>query len=86
MISQALPRWSPERIAALVRRFWFDTALSPGAATMGSLAAVADPEKILCGSDWPWAAEPVTAATIKSLPTSAAIDRANALSLFPRFT
>lgn len=84
MISQALPRWSPERIAAGLRRFWFDTALSPGAATFGALDAVADPRRILFGSDWPWAAEPVTRATIEALVPRPGVDRANALELFPR--
>jgi predicted TIM-barrel fold metal-dependent hydrolase len=51
-----------------------------------------DPSHILFGSDWPFAPEPITEATVKGLHTydgfseqdRAAIERGNALRLFPR--
>ncbi len=55
MVDPRLPQWSREKILAGLRRYWYDTALSPGPQTMGSLAAVAAPERILFGSDWPYA-------------------------------
>jgi len=74
------------------RRFYYDTALSPGPATFGSLTAVADPSRILFGSDWPYTPKPTTANMIDSLNAPgflsedqrASIDRGNALPLFPR--
>jgi predicted TIM-barrel fold metal-dependent hydrolase len=51
-----------------------------------------DPAHILFGSDWPFAPEPITEATVKGVnsydgfdaPARAAIERENALKLFPR--
>ncbi len=93
MVDPRLPQWPREKILAGLRRYWYDTALSPGPQTMGSLAAVAAPERILFGSDWPYANARVVAAAIAEheapgLHTPAeraAIDRGNALALFPRY-
>jgi predicted TIM-barrel fold metal-dependent hydrolase len=76
-----------------VRRFYFDTALAPGPQTFGSLKAVADPQRILFGSDWPYCSEPMVDDMIEALSQSAplaaaepaAVARDNALRLFPRF-
>lgn len=38
-----------------LRGFWFDTALSAGHATLPSLLTFARPDRILFGSDWPYA-------------------------------
>ncbi len=93
MIDPRLPQWPRERILEGLRRFWYDIALSPGPQTMGALKTVAAPERIVFGSDWPFANARVVAEALKShaepaLHTSAeraAIDRGNALGLFPQF-
>lgn len=41
-----------------LRRYWFDTALSTSPPTLNCLLQFADPEQIVFGSDWPWAAAP----------------------------
>jgi predicted TIM-barrel fold metal-dependent hydrolase len=73
--------------------FYFDTALSSSAAALPTLLAFAKPGHITFGSDWPFA--PVAAGklfaagleTYAGLDSAArdAIDRTNALALFPRF-
>lgn len=40
---------------AAIRSFYFDTALSAGTAALASLAQVADPDRILFGTDFPFA-------------------------------
>jgi 6-methylsalicylate decarboxylase len=72
--------------------FYFDTALSSSAAALPTLLAFAKPGRITFGSDWPFA--PVAAGklfaagleTYSGMDTAArdAIDRTNALALFPR--
>jgi 6-methylsalicylate decarboxylase len=72
--------------------FYFDTALSSSAAALPTLLAFAKPGHITFGSDWPFA--PVAggklfAAGLETYPgldadTRKAIDRTNALALFPR--
>ena len=72
--------------------FYFDTALSSTAAALPSLLAFAKPGHITFGSDWPFAPLEVAklfAAGLESYPgidadTLAAIERTNALTLFPR--
>ena len=84
---------SPELILSLFARFYYDTALAPGEAAFGSLMHVADPSRIMFGSDWPYLYEEVVAAAGKQLSQEGmlsgeqqvAIDRGNALNLFPRF-
>jgi 6-methylsalicylate decarboxylase len=85
-----LPQWPREKFEDALRHFWYDNALSCGPATMGSLKTVADPKKILFGSDWPFVqaqlvGEEVAAHQMTGLHTNserAAIDRTNALLLF----
>lgn len=94
MISPLLPQWEPERILASLRRFWYDTALSAGRQTMGTLSEVADPSRIVFGSDWPPAGTKAVKASIAALQEPhylseaqrRAIERDNALALFPRLT
>jgi predicted TIM-barrel fold metal-dependent hydrolase len=72
--------------------FYFDTALSSSAAALPSLLAFAKPGHITFGSDWPFApvaAGQLFAAGLETYPgldagTRAAIERTNALALFPR--
>lgn len=72
--------------------FYFDTALSSSAAALPSLLAFAKPGHITFGSDWPFApvaAGKLFAAGLETYPGLDqvgldAIERTNALSLFPR--
>jgi predicted TIM-barrel fold metal-dependent hydrolase len=92
LIDKRLNQMSREHILGLLRRFWYDNALSPGAQTWGCLENVAAPEQIVFGTDWPFANVRVTAEavqTYEALPAiapaqRAAIDRGNALRLFPQ--
>lgn len=92
MIDPRLPQLSREEVYAGLRHFWYDNALSPGAQTFGSLDHVAAPERVVFGTDFPFANPRVIAEMIKTyesgfLPPArrAAIDRANALALFPKY-
>lgn len=72
--------------------FYFDTALSSSAAALPTLLAFAKPGHITFGSDWPFApvaAAKLFAAGLETYPaigaaTRNAIQRTNALALFPR--
>jgi 6-methylsalicylate decarboxylase len=72
--------------------FYFDTALSSSAAALPTLLAFAKPGHITFGSDWPFApiaAGKLFAAGLESYggmdtQTRNAIERTNALALFPR--
>lgn len=93
MIDPRLPQWPREKIFERLRHFWYDIALSPGAQTMGALKAVADPDRIVFGSDWPFANARVVDAALAAHAAPelhdpaerAAIDRRNALALFPQY-
>lgn len=73
---------------SLLRRFYFDTALSSSRFALPSLIAFADPAHITFGCDWPYAPTEVvhqfTAMLDESQVDHEAIDRANAEELFPR--
>ena len=72
--------------------FYFDTALSSSAAALPTLLAFAKPGHITFGSDFPFAptaAGKLFAAGLETYPgidadARAAIERTNALALFPR--
>jgi predicted TIM-barrel fold metal-dependent hydrolase len=91
MIDKRLKPLSQTEIFALLKRFWYDNALSPGPQTWGCLQNVAALDQIVFGSDWPFANVRVTAEAIKtyealdaiSSAQRSAIDRGNALRLFP---
>jgi 6-methylsalicylate decarboxylase len=92
MIDARLPQMSRAEVYGRLRRFWYDTALSPSMQTLDCLAEVATPERVVFGSDWPFANARVVAEALKtyeaaSVPPDqrAALDRRNALSLFPQF-
>ncbi len=92
MIDARLEQLSPAQVYARLRRFWYDNALSPTAETFACLAGVATPDHIVFGSDWPFANARVIAEAVKTYEASPmpraqrdAIDRSNALSLFPQF-
>ena len=93
MIDARLPQIARDEVFAYLERFWYDIALSPGEQTWGCLEHIAAPDRIVFGSDWPFANARVTAEAIKTYEAIAvlspaqrnAIDRDNALALFPQF-
>lgn len=75
----------------LLRRFYFDTALSSSPYALPSLLAFADPSRITFGSDWPYAPKARSLHFAQLLDAfdlrpemRGAIDRGNAQKLFPR--
>jgi len=92
MIDGRLPQVPPEQIFARLGHFWYDIALSPTPLTLACLAGVARPERIVFGTDWPFANAKVVGEAMQTYEGAApipglqraAIDRANALSLFPQ--
>ena len=92
MIDKRLAQMSPDEVYERLRRFWYDNALAPTAETLECLDRVAKPSQIVFGSDWPFANSRVIEEAVKTyegvaMPRSRrdAIDRNNALSLFPQF-
>jgi predicted TIM-barrel fold metal-dependent hydrolase len=90
MLDSRLEQMPPETILAGLRRFWYDNALSPESRTIATLHDVAGPDHIVFGSDWPFNRLPAMVDAMKKhegLPSDqrAAIDRNNALALFPQF-
>src|SRR5580693_3227622 len=83
---------NPAEILASFQRFYFDTALSSGPAAMPSLKAFAGSDRILFGSDFPYAPAGVAASFTANLDTydgltvdeHRAISHRNARTLFPR--
>ena len=79
-------------VLSKIRRFYFDTALSAGPQALASLLQVADHDKIMFGSDWPYCPEPMAISMIAALESNPLLDeklkraiaRDNALKLFPR--
>ena len=83
---------TPELVLAQIGRFWFETALAAGPTTFGALKALADPERIVFGSDWPYCPDVMTRDMLAALASvdlseegREAVERGNALRLFPRF-
>lgn len=84
---------APQGVLTYIRRFYFDTALSPSPFAMAALKQLVDPSHILFGSDFPFAPAPLVGVEVKNLEeltvfdaeTMAGIDRGHALKLFPRF-
>jgi predicted TIM-barrel fold metal-dependent hydrolase len=54
-------------VAAALRGFYYDTALSAGVATMTALSMITDPDHILFGSDWPMAPDQAVEKTSKGI-------------------
>lgn len=89
-------RWKqrvPKGVEHYLRSLYYDTALSASPPALAALQAFADPARIVFGSDYPFADEAITTATVRNLDRyasrtpqfpRAAVDRANALALFPR--
>jgi predicted TIM-barrel fold metal-dependent hydrolase len=91
VISPLLPQWSQEQIFAQLRRFWYDTALCADRRSLSSLLETAAPERVLFGSDWPYATTKVAELSVAGLRDAVpdrfrnGVERDNALALFPRF-
>jgi predicted TIM-barrel fold metal-dependent hydrolase len=92
MIDKRLPQLSRQQVLEGLAHFWYDNALAPGEQTFGALDHVARPERIVFGTDYPFANPRVIAEAVKTyesgfLPDTrrAAIDRGNALALFPKY-
>jgi 6-methylsalicylate decarboxylase len=92
MIDKRLEQISPVQVYGRLRRFWYDNALAPSAETFECLKGVAPLNQIVFGSDWPFANARVIAEAVRTYEEVAmppeqrdAIDRNNALSLFPQF-
>ena len=95
-LANALPQFqdkAPQGVMHYLKRFYFDTALSPSRYSMAALKALVDPSHILFGSDFPFAPAPLTTLqcqTLEENPLWSAqqlygIHRGHALSLFPRY-
>lgn len=89
-----VPEYTREQILEGMRSFYFDTALSSSPTGLPSLLALADPERVLFGSDFPYAPQRSVAyftEGVDAYPRFAAdqlakINRLNALKLFPRLS
>jgi predicted TIM-barrel fold metal-dependent hydrolase len=93
MIDKRLPQLSRDQVFAGLKHFWYDNALSPGEQTFGALDHVARPERVVFGTDYPFANPSVIAEAMKTYESGfladarrAAIDRTNALALFPKYS
>jgi predicted TIM-barrel fold metal-dependent hydrolase len=74
-----------------LRRFYFDTGLCTSPAALPSLLAFADPQRLMYGSDWPYAPEFAIGyfdSLLDGYPLDAELrvrmERTNAEALFPR--
>lgn len=92
MIDSRLPQLSQEDVYARLRNFWYDNALAPTPETLACVKQVALPERVVFGSDFPFANASVIAEAVRTyeaVPLAdaqrQAIDRDNALALFPQF-
>jgi predicted TIM-barrel fold metal-dependent hydrolase len=92
MIDRRLPQLTREQVLSGLGHFWYDNALAPGEQTFGSLDRVARPDRILFGTDFPFANAAVIDEMVRTYESGflsdarrAAIDRLNALALFPKF-
>ncbi len=82
-----------DRRQSILRRFYYDIALSASPAALPSLLEVADPGRITYGTDFPFA--PAAAIDFLTMQYEkypldpglrAAIDRGNSEALFPRLS
>ena len=66
MIDRRLPQLTREQVLCGLRHFWYDNALAPGEATFGALDQVALPERIVFGTDYPFANPRVIAEMVRT--------------------
>lgn len=82
----------PEAFDRALRRFYFDTALPTSPNSIRTLTAVADPTRLLFGSDWPARTDDQVGELAAAFDRDPAVDgrlrrrinRQNALTLLPR--
>lgn len=95
-LANAMPGFAeraPRGVLSYVRRFHYDTALSPSASSLAALTQVVDPSRIVFGTDYPYVPAPLVASECETLEQAGgvdlavtrAIDRGTALCLFPRY-
>jgi 6-methylsalicylate decarboxylase len=79
---------APSGALAALARCWFDTGLSNHASTVQATASLIPLEKIVFGTDWPYAALPASADPAPELDAlgdrRALVDSVNAAALVPR--
>lgn len=83
---------APQGAMAYLKRLYYDTAISATAYALRSLQALVEPSQILFGTDYPYLPEHLIAGEVQGLQTDdgvdtqtlAAVQRENALRLFPR--
>ena len=82
----------PNGVLPELKRLHYDTALSANWLAFRSLFELVTPDKVLFGSDYPFAPEATLAASVKALnemglaaDTLSGIERGHALKLFPQF-
>ncbi|MCG3193815.1 MAG: hypothetical protein DIJKHBIC_03069 [Thermoanaerobaculia bacterium] len=91
--SPELQERAPRGVLTYMRRFYYDTALSPSRYSMAALRELVDPSHILFGSDYPFAPAPLVALECQTLERASGwpdtaklgINRGHALTLFPRY-
>jgi predicted TIM-barrel fold metal-dependent hydrolase len=94
-LANSLPEYvhsAPQGVLEYIRRFYYDTALSPSPFSLASLRELVAPSHILFGSDYPFAPAPLVGVCCDTLDASPVcdedikrgIDRDHALALFPR--
>ena len=93
MFNQELQEKAPEGAISYLKRFYYDVAASASPFALPSLLALAEPSHVLFGTDSPYMPEGTIQATIAGINNHEgldmeqrmAIERGNALALFPRF-
>lgn len=91
-IDEALRARAPKGGMGYLSRLYYDTALSANPHALRSLQELVGADRILFGSDYPFAPEPITALTVQGVRSfdgfdeqaRGMIERGNALALLPR--
>ncbi len=95
-LANAMPEYAdraPQGVLEYIRRFYYDTALSPSPYSLASLRELVDTSHILFGSDYPFAPASLVGVCCDTLDASPVwddhvkqgIDRNHALALFPGY-
>lgn len=92
-VGDRVTRGSAADAMAALQSLYYDTALSASDATFAALCALATPSHVLFGSDFPYVPDALIAAEVAGVERSRVLDddarrameRDNALALFPRF-
>ena len=92
MVRTLAPGGDRESVATYLRRFHYDLAGPRTDEGLRALLGIADPERVLYGSDWPFTPAPAVAGMLKALRHNTVLEagkldgvyRENALRLLPR--